>query len=219
MSKKSPTNKTSFLSPENYIRQNSRNLPIGDCFINPDWETCRMCQVLITRKHITGYVTACMYLVDLSCLGVKDTIFKFNAPYEEIVEMFNKRSVRPINISYELAHNIIFAGLEFAEEYGFKPHKDFTSITSHFLEEDNDDIPLIEIECGMSGKPCYTNTGFDSPAREREILAQLERTAGKDNYFFMLPGLSNMYHYDNEDDYYDDDDDDEIDDLDTASEN
>ena len=203
MSKKPSTNKTSFLSHENYIRQKSRNLPVGDCFINPDWEKCRMCQVLITRKHVTGCVTACMYLVDLSCLGVKDTMFKFNAPYEEVIEMFNRRDKRLINISYELAHNIIFAALEFAEEYGFKPHKDFTSTTRYFLEEDNDDIPLIEIECGMYGKPCYTNTGFDSPAREREILAQLERTAGEGNYNFMLPGSPDMYR--DEDERYDDD--------------
>jgi len=191
MPKRPSTNKSSFLSPENYIRQKSRNLPLGDCFINPDWETTKMCQVFITRKHVTGYVTACIYLVDLSCLGVKDTLFKFNAPYEEVIELFQRRGNSLINISYELAHNIIFAAIEFAEEYGFYPHRDFTSITSHFLEIDDDNIPLIEIECGLDGKPCYTNTGFDSPAREREILAQLGRTAGEGNYNYILPGNPN----------------------------
>ena len=201
MSKQKSTSKSQFLRPDNYIRQRSKTLPIDECFINPDWQKNKMCQVVITRKHVTGNVTACIYLVDLSCLGVKDTTFKFNAPLEEVKELLERRGNQLINISYELAHNIIYAALEYAEQWGFKPHKDFTSITSHFLEEDNDEIPLIEIECGMDGKPCYTNTGFDSPAREREILAQLERTAGEGNYFFMLPGSRDMY-YDNDDEFY-----------------
>jgi len=199
MSKQKSTNQTPPLSPENYIRQRSKNLPVGECFVNTDWETNKMCSVVVTREHVTGNVTICMYLVDLMCLGVKDTLFRFNVPPEEVIELTERRGNSFISIPYELAHNIIYAGVEYAEEWGFKPHRDFTSITSHFLEEDNDNIPLIEIECGLHGKPCYTNTGFDSPTREREILAQLERTAGKDNYTYMLPGLPNMY-YDDEDD-------------------
>jgi len=200
MSNKKSTNQTAFLSPENYIRQRSRNLPIGDCFINPDWEQNKMCQIVITRKHVTGNVTACIYLVDLSLLGVKDTTFKFNTSPEDIKELLARRGARFIDIPYELAHNIIYTGIEYAEEYGFKPHKDFTSITSHFLEEDNDDVPIIEIECGgLDGKPCYTNTGFDSPERERAILAQLAMTAGEGNYDYILPASKDMYCYDEED--------------------
>ena len=208
MSKQKSTNQNPPLSPENYIRQRSKNLPIGECFINPDWKTNKMCQVVVTRKHVTGNVTACVYLVDLMCLGVKDTMFKFNAPISEVMELLERNGNQLIKIPYELAHNIVYAALEYAQEWGFKPHRDFTSVTSHFLEEDTDNIPLIEIECGLHGKPCYTNTGFDNPTREREILAQLERTAGKDNYTYMLPGLPNMY-YDDEDEYDDDEYDEE----------
>jgi hypothetical protein len=210
MSKQKTTNKTQSLSPENYIRQRSKNLPVGECFINPGWEKNKMCQVVVTRKHVTGNVTACVYLADLMCLGVKDTMFKFNAPLEEVMELLERRGNQLISIPYELAHNIVYAAIEYAEEWGFKPHRDFTSITSYFLEDDNDDIPLMEIECGMDGKPCYTNTGFDSPAREREVLAQLERTAGEGNYYFMLPGSSDMYHDQDFDDEYEEEDDDEM---------
>jgi len=49
----------------------------------------------------------------------------------------------------------------------------------------------------------YTNTGFDSPERERAILRQLERSVGKDNFNFMLPGSADMYREDNE--LYEDD--------------
>ena len=207
MSKKKSTNKQAVLSPENYIRQKSRNLPIGECYINQDWEKNQMCRIIITRKHVTGNVTACVYLVDLACLGVKNTMFRFNISRDDLTSFLDKAGGDTlIDISYELAHNIIYAALEYAENYGFQPHKEYTSITRHFLEEDNDDIPLIDVECGgKDGKPLYTNTGFDSPAREREILAQLERTAGDGNYHYILPGHEDMYYDDDDDD--DDDDD------------
>ena len=189
------------LSPENYIRQRSRSLPVYKCFINESWEEDRLCSIFITRQHVTGNATCCLYLVDLQCLGVKNTGYYFNVPFQEIEQMIHQgEEVSFVEIPYELAHNIIFAAIEYAEEYGFKPHKDFTSITAHFLEEDNDEIPFLEIQCGdEDGKPLYMNTGFDTPAREKQILAQLERTAGNGNYHYIL-----------EDDDIDDDMDDEF---------
>ena len=201
MSKKKSINKMSVLRPDNYIRQKSRNLPVNECLINSDWKKSQLCELIISRKHVTGALTVCFYLVDLLCLGVKDTFFKFNISPEELKNLLERRSgkYQLINISYELAHNIIYAGVEYAEEYGFKPHKDFSSTTIYFLEEDNDAVPLIKVKCGgLDGKPCYTNTGFDSPERERAILVQLEQTAGKYNYDYILPASSDMYFADDD---------------------
>ena len=220
MSKKKSTPPPPPLSPENYIRKNARNLPLYKCFINGNWEENNMCSIFITRKHITGNVTTCMYLVDLSCLGVKDTFFRFNIPFGEIENIMEQNPVPFIEISYELAHNFIYAGLEFAEDYGFKPCKEFTSITSHFLEEDTDDIPIIEIECGKDGKPMYVNSGYETPARQREILAQLEKTAGEGNYHFLLrTDEDGSLHDNNEDGGYEEDDDEYEEDEDDIEQN
>lgn len=178
-----------FISPENYIRKKARNLPISSCLINTDWKERRVSNLIISRQHTNGNQTFCMYLVDKDCLGVKDTFFNFNIPQEEfygvIRDISNQYEIE--EISYELAHNIIFAAIEYAEEYGFKPHKDFTSTTQYFLEEDNDDIPLIEIHCGnKDGNPRYMNAGYESPAEANKIINQLEKTAGKGNYEIMI---------------------------------
>jgi len=203
MKKKQTTQ--NFLTPENYIRHKSKTLPIYKCFILEGWEELRMGMVVIERKHVTGNITACLYLVDLNCLGVKDTMFRFNEPAEEVDELIKKyadeEGATMVEIPYELAHNIILAGIEYAEQYGFKPHKDYTSITSNFLEEDTDDIPLIDIECGgKDGKPYYENRGFETAAQERKIVAQLEKTAGKGNFEYASK-------YDEDEDDEDDDED------------
>lgn len=186
------------LSPENYIRKKARTLPIYECSINEDWEESRMVQLSVARKHTNGNITACFYLVDLMCLGIKDSTFMFNAPihaYREQIEKIDNQ-IPLVEIDYILAHNIVFAGLEYAEEYGFKPHKDFTSITQFMLEEDTDDIELLEIECGMNDKPTYMRGPFDDDVKVKKIIAQLEKTAGPGNYSFV----------DKMDDDFDDDD-------------
>ena len=187
MAKKNGGKVIQMLSPENYIRQKARTLPVYECVVNDEWEDSRMVQLSVARQHTNGNVTVCFYLVDLMCLGVKDTHFMFNVSKTEYREQFEHLDGRMAfeNISYELAHNLVYAGLEFAEDYGFKPHKDFTSVTRFMLEEDTEDIELIEIECGMNGKPAYMRGPFDDDAKIQRILAQLERTAGPGNYTFV----------------------------------
>jgi hypothetical protein len=175
------------LSPENYIRKKARSLPIFECLVNTEWEEQGVAHVVVARNHTNGNITVCMYLVDLYCLGIKNTQYLFNIPesdYQERKAEMENVVFEPI--SYEMAHNIVFAGLEYAEEYGFKPHKDFTSITQFMLEEDTEDVELIDIECGLNGKPFYVNGPNDDQAKIKQVLAQLERTAGPGNYDFEI---------------------------------
>ena len=186
MAKKNTGKVIQMLTPENYIRIKSRTLPIYDCLINSDWEDAKMASVLISRQHTNGNITYCFYIVDLLCLGVKFSQFDFNIPmsgYLEKLEGF-KEDVELELVDYALAHNIIHAGLEFSELYDFKPYKEFTSVTQYFLEEDNDDIELMEFECGdEDGQPVYVyNKLVDSLSDIKRVIAQLERKVGTGNY-------------------------------------
>jgi hypothetical protein len=170
------------MSPENYIRQKARNLPVYECWINKNWKEIMLGHIFVVRKHTNGKVTAGMFLTDLGCLGVKDTHYLFNVSESELREQIASSSsfFEMELIDYKLAHNIIYAALEYAEEFSFKPHKDFTSITRFILEEDTDDIELIEIECGQNGKPVFVRTD-ESEVRAIQILNQLEQKVGN-NY-------------------------------------
>jgi hypothetical protein len=193
------------LSPANYVRQKARSLPIYECRVNKNWKEFGMATVLVTRKHTNGNFTSGIYLVDILCLGVKDTTFQFNLKpdeYEEYVNHFMSRDDTEV-IDYTLAHNIIYAGIEFSEEFEFKPHRDFVSTTQYILEEDSDDIEVIEIECGKDGKPTYVVGPNDSEQKIINIITQLERTAGIDNFY--LVDAEGDY----EEEYEDEDGDDE----------
>lgn len=202
MAKKKKGKVIQMLTPENYIRQKARALPVFECWINSEWNEDGMANILVSRKHTNGNITAGLYLVDLKCLGVKDASYWFNISESQFREIlgYASESMEMEAIPYMLAHNIIFAGLEFAEDFGFKAHKDFTSVAQYILEEDTDDIELIEIDCGMDGKPAYTRSPYDDDVKVARIIAQLEKTAGHGNYFF----IDEMEEWDDLDD--DDDD-------------
>ncbi|MDD4971312.1 MAG: hypothetical protein PHT07_17925 [Paludibacter sp.] len=183
MSKKNQSKQTPQLSPENYIRQKARNLPIYECLVNAEWEKSKMVTVIVARVHANGNITAGVYLVDLFCLGIKDTTYMFNISLPGYKDQINKMvNIQAIPVSYELAHNIVFAGLDYAAELGLNPRKEFTSLTRYILEEDTDDVELIEIECGRNGRPFYIQGQYDSEQMVKKVEGQLERAVGKGNY-------------------------------------
>jgi len=184
MAKNKKQNNLQLLSPENYIRQKARNLPLYECLINQNWEEARTAQVVISRIHANGNLTFAMYLVDLLCMGVSDTYYQFNSTteeYQEILDTLN-HDFQMEKTPYELVHNIIFAANAFAEELGFKPHKEFTLVSQYLLEEDTDDIEWMDINCGRDGRPVYVRSEFDTDAKVAQQLKQLEKAVGKGNF-------------------------------------
>lgn len=172
------------LSPENYIKQKARNLPVHECWVNEEWEEDGLANITVARSHTNGNFTVGMYLVDLKCLGVKDAQYYFNMSpldYRDLMER-QSESMEIEKVDYTLVHNIVFAGIEYADDYGFLPHKDF-GIAGFILEEDTEGIELMEIDCGgEDGNPLYVRGPLDSNTRAAQIIAQLEKTAGPGNF-------------------------------------
>jgi hypothetical protein len=194
MSKKKEKKVVQMLSPENYIRKRSRTLPIYKCWAMKDWEEIGKTHIIVSRKHVNGNISFCFYLVDLFCLGVKDTYFYFNTDETDLMDRISNENqeVEFEEISYTLAHNIIFSAIEFAEEYGFQAHKDFARTTKYFLEEDDDKVEYMDIECGKDGKPMYIDDGEDATTAKK-IVNQLEKTAGKGNYEYIQGGFNDIF--------------------------
>lgn len=141
------------ISPERYIRERARTLPIGKCFVNNNWEKEGLAEVIITRNRPNGNFVVGVYLVDTYCLGVKDAFCHNDFDPGRVEKLLDKirvgREIR--EIPYIEAHNIIYGAIAFAEDAGIPPVKDF-SLAKYVLEEDTDDIPLIEYEYGKDGK-------------------------------------------------------------------
>ena len=189
------------------IRSRARNLAIDKCYVNEGWDTMQLASVVVTRKHVNGNVTFGFYLVDLLLLGVKDCFYGFNTPrieFEENILKEIKMTDVFIECDYDLAHNIIYEGITFAEDFGFEPHRDFNKAGVYILQEDSEEIPQMDIPLGEDGVPTVI---IDSENNRQREISILERTAG--------PGNFNIYDESDDDDDFDDDyDDDDYDDDD-----
>jgi len=200
---KKSTQKQSFLSPENYIRQKAQTLPIAECFITPKWQDCGECNVLVARQHTNGNYTIGIYLIDTYCLGVKNAGYRFNISeyeYTELKEGFDD-NFEPT--TYDEAHNIIYGALAYAEDLGFSPHKDF-AVAKYILEEDTDNIPLIEYRFGCNGQPMLI---VNTRTELNRYLPTLKRAVGDDYTVLVREEEDEDYDDDDyDDDDYDDDD-------------
>lgn len=205
MARKKSLKTAPLLSPANYIRTRARKLPVVECWVNSDWEESQIADLVIARQHSNGNFTLGLYLVDLFCLGVKDTFYYFNIgelEYREVLERYTDLETEKKMVGYELAHNIVFAGLEFADEFGFKPCRDFTSTTQYFLDEDTDAVPLMEIVCGMDGLPTLLPDLWHDKKALARAIHQLEEKAGFGNFLLFRKDGRVMHALD--DDYDDD---------------
>jgi hypothetical protein len=171
-------------SPESYIRHRARSLPIAECWVSEKWESKGMAYVYVARKHKSGNLTVGGYLVDLYCFGLKDTMYFFNInpkEFKEILDGINE-AFQMEKVEYVLAHNIIYAGIEYADDLGFKPAKEFR-LTHYILEEDNEEIEMLDIECGYNGKPLIDVTMEEDPVKAAKLISMLEKKVGKGNYY------------------------------------
>lgn len=186
------------LSPEQFIKQKARNLPVETCYISSDIQEYGEGHITIVRRHPNDKFTVGIFLVDIFCLGVKDSFCKVRLnkfEYEEL--MVRMENEKPKKISYEEAHNWIYGAIAFAEEAGIAPHKSFT-LSQYMLEEDTEDIPLIEYEFGKDGQHYLVAM---NKMELSKYLPILEKNLGGDFKYIVQ---------DDDDDEYDEYDDDEL---------
>jgi hypothetical protein len=171
------------LSPKKYIQTKARNLPFHECYISEGWGEKGLATVFVSKKMPSGKLLFGVYLVDIFCLGVKNSFYNFNLSEPEYEEVFDKITQNEDfeACDLEMAHNLIYGAIDFAEELGFQPHSDF-NITQYILDEDLITDGIDEIEFGKDGKPFFINGPSDNV---QKVIATLNKTVGEGNYEFL----------------------------------
>lgn len=178
MAKKKKVPQQQALSPERYIKEKARLLPIVECWITDGWDKCGLGTAIVARQHKNGNYTLGIYMFDTFCCGLTDSLYHFNVPEYEYREMLEEgcATLEMNPISYEELHNLIYGAVAFAEEAGLGPHSSF-KLTQYILEEDTDEIPLIEYEFGKDGKHFLVAT---SRFQVNTLLPVMKKNLGDD---------------------------------------
>lgn len=196
--KKQHNNNQPPMSDERFIKERMRNLEIGYCYcteenLRNDGEGV----VIISRKHTGGKVSVCCFLLDTFCLGVKDVNWLLRAEDDDLEEVVSHYDNIDL-VDYVTAHNWIYGALAFAEDAGIQPCKEYRT-AQYFLQEDDDDVPLLEFPFGKNGK--HFLVAHDQAELNR-YLPVLRKNLGDDYTFVLKDGV--------EDEAFDDEEEEEV---------
>lgn len=160
-----------------------------------------MASIVVSRQMPSGNLCVGHYLVDCYCLGLKDTMFLFNLSEYQYEEHLEKVIAQYdlVKCDYNYAHNIIYGGIAYAEDLDFDPHKDFRD-TQFLLDEDDESIPLIEVEFGLNGKPTVAIHEYH---KGMAVANHLRKKVGEGNFSILFIG--DMEGDDMEDDFEEED--------------
>ncbi len=142
--------------------------------------------VVIARQGPSRLVGLAMFLVDIGCLGVKDTMACLRGPSEVkaiIEKLENRNDLQPV--APELARGLVEAAVGYAKSLGFEPHSDYRKASMIWGDIQAQSIEG-HYEFGRNGKPHYCNGPFEDIARQEAILCTLERSVGKGNFHFTM---------------------------------
>jgi hypothetical protein len=166
------------------IIANARNFPVKECLISADWQEEGLTQILIAREQPDGNLLFGVYLVDLLCLGLKNTFYNCNFSVREYMEFRSRFAATQemVQCPLDMACQIIYGAIEYAADLGFQPQRDF-ELSQYILEQKNGLSGNYRIEYGRDGKPFYVAGPNDNV---EFIMRKLEEKLGRDQYHFLV---------------------------------
>lgn len=189
-SKKRKKAKSGFqLAPKNnnaYIIENARKLELYETLMYEHIFDEGIGYVIVSRKKKNGDVVAGFYLVDVFCLGIKDTFASVmtQEEYEEHKShLVDGDGSYYVTKSPNYIFNLVYGAADYAEELGFKPEKDFA--VAEYILDAVDTIEYEDIPFGSDGRPFYIEGPNDKAAT---ILSTLRKHLSEEDFDFVLLG-------------------------------
>lgn len=181
------------LNNQHHDLEQAREHPLLGCWIMTGWRESGLAPVVIAREQEPDKVMFGVYMVDLYCLGVKDAFTRTNYSLRQFERSLPKLcGGDPEKCSVELAHEVIYGAMEFADRFGFQPHPDFKGKMADLMLDPPGAHPRLDkVAFGKDGKPFYVSGPYEDEWKRAMIVNTLERTAGKGNYEYLV-GLDGM---------------------------
>jgi hypothetical protein len=134
------------------------------------------------RSHRRG-ATACVYLLDVYCLGVKNAMGPDNLDDRGLRRLtdrvFRSYQTPPIPAPIELVRDLVLGAAEYAHNLGFAPHPDFHHARAHLGHWTGPSA----ITFGRDGKPTYVSGPYDDA---EQIIHTLRHAVGRKGFDYTI---------------------------------
>jgi hypothetical protein len=170
-----------------YYLQHAREYPILGCWVMKGWQEAGITPVIVARQQELDKVLFASCMVDLYCLGIKDAYANTDVSLRKFQSELPKMcSGDPEPCSVELAHEIIYGGMEYAGQFGFKPHIDFTGqFCDQVLDPPETHPRTNNVIFGKDGKPFFVAGPYDDNRKINSVLNTLARVTGEGNFNYL----------------------------------
>ena len=171
----------------------ARDYPIYGCWIMTGWQDTGITPVVVARQPEPDKIMFGVYMVDLYCLGIKNVYTRTDYSLSRFERELPKLcSHAPEKCSVELAHEVIYGGLEYAAKLGFEPHPDYYKQHADLMVDPPDAHPRVDhVVFGHEGKPLYVSGPYDNELKINSVMKTLERTCGAGNFDYLV-GFGDM---------------------------
>jgi hypothetical protein len=147
--------------------------------------------VTVARREPQGMLKVCQYLLDVFCLGVKNTagpvVITEDGLDNLLAQFYQSYPEGYLAIPGDLAVELVRGALEYAAGLGFTPAvgSDWRSTGGHL--DERSESPRIQF--GRDGKPFYVNGPYDNAD---QVIKTLSQRVGKDGFDYAI-GLGSTF--------------------------
>jgi len=164
----------------------AKNSPIEGCLIRKNIFSEGIGTAIVSRKMPNSRLGIGVFLLDVWCLGVKNTYFSVLSE-DEYTERIKEISAHEIleNIHPSCARKLIEQCINYSDGLGFKPHKDF-KISRQLLVDIDPTVCPIQYVFGKDGKPFYISGPNENLNQSNKIIKSLLQHCGEGNFDYLM---------------------------------
>jgi len=164
----------------------ARNSPVYRCFVRENIFSEGIGTAIVSRQMPNGHLGVGVYLLDVWCLGVKNTYFSIlseNEFLDRIKQIEVNEHLETLHPS--CARKIIEQSVEYSDKLGFNPHKDY-KISRQLLMDLDPNVCPNQYTFGKDGKPFYISGPNENQNQSKKIVEKLFRNCGEGNFDYIV---------------------------------
>ncbi|MCS7466261.1 hypothetical protein NZK35_06170 [Stieleria sp. ICT_E10.1] len=126
--------------------------------------------VLVTRPIPDGRLVFACFLVDMYCMGVKDSFANLVTPSQFSDHLRRLRSAGDVaKCDPVVGKKLVTDSVEWAKQFGLAPHRDYERISGIWHDVDESQCTRT-FQFGRDGRPCFIQGPNDSPEFARRVM-------------------------------------------------
>ena len=150
----------------------ARGGAVERCLMPVDLFEMGIGSVFFSRRRADGSLVTAVFLVDVFCLGVKNS-FVMTATAAELDQQLADQPQVYVAVPPACARKLLTGAVAYARGLGIPPHKDYVRLERLFGDIDTGECDT-SFDYGRDGQPLFIPGPNDGPAMVRRVQRALE---------------------------------------------